>query len=180
MKKLLTAFAFMISLIALTSFTFISPKEEDRIPEEFNGQKTTLLIQIFDNDCIKYYHMSAKDSAAMMEKLNAKGVSFNSYDLKLMREAAAKKYPYPYEFASKEAIESDPKYADKDKYRYKLSGVEVPLEYTTGGFAGQCAVSFRIYDRKIDKEYSQLDGGSFVKNVFGKCLDKLVEYTKKK
>ena len=178
MKKLPSSFVLIIALLVMSSFTFLSSKD-DSIPEEFNAPKTTLLIEIFNNDCLQYLHMSAEDSARLAAKLAAKGVQMGDYELKIMKEAAAKKYPYPYEFASKEAIKSDPKYADKDKYRYVLAGHEVPLEYVNGGFAN-CAVSFKISDRKLDKEYPQLDGGSFVKNVFGKCLDRLVEYTKKR
>ena len=140
MKTLSIFFASITSFLILSSFT-LSVKEDLAIPEEFDGQNTTFLVEIFNNDCFKYYQYTGKDSVKFAQLIPR----INEYDQKQMKELLEKKYPYRYELASKDAIKDDPKYADKDQYRFVLMGYLVPLEnVSSGSFSGQCAINFKI------------------------------------
>ena len=88
-------------------------------------------------------------------------------------------YPYKYEIVNKDirAIKRDPKYADKELYRYVLCNDE---HLVSGQSANYSFEVYAINDRKIDKQYRTIRAkNGFSAGSFKHCIKKLVKYMAK-
>ena len=184
MKRTHQALLLSVLFVILSSFAIISIKGDGPIPEDFNPGKTVLLVQNYQfkypPEARKYY----------MSKDSIKTIAYEAKEAQKITESARKvmkeNYPYKYEFADEKDIKDDPKYGDKELFRFVLiNDARLLVERNNGQqnydpYHQQYTPWFVIYDRKTDKKYGRLMNGSYFEATFKKAIKALVDFAQKK
>jgi hypothetical protein len=184
MKRIYQGLLLAVLLVILSSYALISKKKDSPIPEDFDPKKTVLLIQNY------YFQYPPEARKSYLKRDSIKTIAYEAKEAQKIAESARKimkeNYPYKYEFADAEAINSDPKYGDKDLFRFVLiNDVRLVEELNNGQqnydpYHQDYTPWFILYDRKTDKQYGRLKNGSFFDVTFKKAIEAIVDFARKK
>ena len=184
MKRIHQALLLSVLSLVLSSFALITKNSDNPIPDDFDPRKTTLLVENY------YYQYPPAARKLYFQKDSIVTKSAEADKTKEMAEDARKimkdGYPYKYEFADAEDIKSNPKYTDKDLFRFVLIDDTHLIMETNGGqqsydpYHQETSHWFVLYDRKMDKKYPRLRNGSFFNATFKRALEALVKFAQKK